>query len=279
MRKKKLPVQRVFIYLWNPLILVSFSLDGHLDSLAICLLSASIYLFVLKKHLFSFVPLALSFLTKLYPLFLFPFFVQRSKRWSPILIFFAVVLSLSIPFYLGAGDRLFHGLAAYSSQWRFNDSLFLIVEWMSDKAGLQSIFYHSGNPLVLSKILIALLYSGTLIYLALKKKNECILKISFWSIGLLLLLSPTFHFWYLTWIVPFLVFFPNRAWLLLTGLIMVSQEVLVDYSALGIWEEKRWVKFIEFVPFYFFLGFDYYRTHFIALFRNPDKPETSNIEH
>ena len=40
------------------------------------------------------------------------------------------------------------------------------------------------------------------------------------------------------WIVPFLCFYPNYAWILLTGLIMLSYHVLIRYMADGIWMES-----------------------------------------
>jgi len=107
--------------------------------------------------------------------------------------------------------------------------------------------------------LIAAFYLVVLAFFLWKKKDRSFLRVSFWSVGLLLLLSPTFHYWYLSWLTPFLAFFPNPAWLWLTGAIMLSQEILIDFSRYGQWEEKGWIKILEFFPFYLLLFRDYFK--------------------
>ena len=86
------------------------------------------------------------------------------------------------------------------------------------------------------------------------------------------LLSPTAHPWYLCWLLPFLVVVPNRAWLLLTGLVGLSYWILIDYSKTGIWQETSWVKWVEYSPFYFLLVFDGIKNRikdFLPLNQNP----------
>ena len=72
-------------------------------------------------------------------------------------------------------------------------------------------------------------------------------------VGAALLLTTTVQPWYLLWIVPFLCFFPNRAWLLLTGLTMLAYHVLIRYHTEGIWSETLWIKLVIYIPFYLLL--------------------------
>ncbi len=240
-----------------------------MDSLATCCLLASIYFLMRKKGWLSFGTLALSFLSKIYTIFLFPFLVQRSWRWTPLLFFFLLIFCISFPYYFEAHENLFSGLTIYSIHWSFNHSLYGALEWVFTITRLQNLSSAFLEPLGLTKVFIALLTMGVLLMVLVKKKETSLLKICFWSIGLLLLCSPTFHFWYLTWMVPFLVFFPNRAWILLTGTIMVSQEVLIGYASVGVWEEKWWVKGVEFIPFYLLLAYDYLKHRFPTTNKNP----------
>jgi hypothetical protein len=82
----------------------------------------------------------------------------------------------------------------------------------------------------------------------------------YWILGLLLLTGPAVFPWYVGWIVPFLCFFPNRAWLYLT---LASQvyylrfwTIPVDYFRFedlpffgfdSSWELARP---LEYIPFY-----------------------------
>lgn len=257
LRKTGESSNRVFIYLWNPLALVSFSLDGHLDSLAICLVCASLYLFALERKSASVALLSLSFISKLFSIVLLPFFIQRAEKKYALTLLFFLVAAPFFPWYFRGGWNSLEGLWTYSAHWRFNDSLFMVIDEGCDFFGLRYFFDNPFFSSALPKAMIASFYLAAMAYFVWKKKEVSLLRVSYWSMGLLLLLSPTLHFWYLTWILPFLVFFPNRAWILLTGAVMLSQEVLAGYSLRGVWVEKGWIKLVEFLPFYLLLFFDY----------------------
>ena len=92
-----------------------------------------------------------------------------------------------------------------------------------------------GSPLA-SKIVTALIFGSVLLFLYKKylnflitdnnrnkgnmEMNNFVLNYAFVAIGTFLILAPTLHPWYLTWIVPFLCFNKNRAWLVLTGTVI-----------------------------------------------------------
>ena len=94
-----------------------------------------------------------------------------------------------------------------------------------------------------------------------KKRNSradrtSIYGIGFITFGVLLLVTPVLHPWYVCWIVPFLVIYPNRAWIFLTGSVFLSYWVLKGYVASGVWEESLPVLMLEYIPFYALLLFD-----------------------
>jgi hypothetical protein len=43
------------------------------------------------------------------------------------------------------------------------------------------------------------------------------------------------------------------AWLYLSGAIFLAYDVLSGYSTTGVWEERPWVLWAEFLPFYLLL--------------------------
>ena len=73
----------------------------------------------------------------------------------------------------------------------------------------------------------------------------------------MLLLSPTLYPWYLIWIIPLFVFLPNWSWLLFTMLIQLSYFVLQGYATDGIWEESNLILWLQYLPFYGLLIFEY----------------------
>ena len=82
------------------------------------------------------------------------------------------------------------------------------------------------------------------------KKSLLLLKYSFWLAGAFLLLSPTVHPWYLTWVLPFLCIFPLAGWILLTGKVILARSVYIAYEASGVWQEIWWVRLVEYGPPY-----------------------------
>ena len=88
-------------------------------------------------------------------------------------------------------------------------------------------------------------------------RNDSIIRFAFLSIGAFLILTPTLHPWYLTWIVPFLCFNKNRAWLILTGTVVfyyfMNHELfskMILYNNEWVWKEVHWLKLPEYLPFY-----------------------------
>lgn len=237
--KGKSPLN-LLLYAWNPLILIEFSSSGHNDSLAIFFLVLSLYFVLQEREKLSIGSLSLSFLSKYLAFLFLPLFWNRVKKRA-LLLFPLIIFAFYLP-YLDAGKNLFAALFTYAQHWRFNDSLFALL------CGL------TGSP-TFSKVIAAALICSLATYLALKGND--LLRGCYLVIGAVLLLSPTLHPWYLTWIIPFLCFFPNRGWLLLTGLVGLSYYILIDYIASGVWQESIWIKALEFIPFYALLIFDW----------------------
>ena len=67
---------------------------------------------------------------------------------------------------------------------------------------------------------------------------------------LLLFLAANCFPWYLSWLLPFLVIFPDAALLLWTALVGLSYHILIRYELLGIWQEYDEFRLMEYVPVY-----------------------------
>jgi len=254
LRVKKTSPLKVIIYAWNPLVLVEVAGNGHNDVFALALLLAAQGAILFKRGTLSIVFLGLSGLAKLMGFVLAPLFA-RSVRAAAWLALPATCLIVSWP-YFDVDSGAFRGLFEFGTRWRANDSLFhLLVELTQD--------------LDAAKAIAAGLFAGLMGFLILR--NTPPLRACYIAIGALLLLSSTVHPWYVLWIVPYLCFYPNPAWLLLTGTVVLSYHAAFLTPVGEPWMEQLQIKLLEYGPFFLLLvlsGFSR-RGHFLA----EDQPE------
>ena len=264
LRDLRMDLKRIIIYAWNPLIIMEFAGSGHLDSAGIFFLMLALYLCTKKRTYSPTIFLSLSFLNKFLPLIFLPFILTRKKVLN-LVIFLLTVATLYIPFS-GAGKKIFLSLLIYSQQWVFNASLYEVFLWM-----VSSPLKARG----ISFVVLFLIVTGLFVWYKVKKGNEdegLVYRVSFIALGSLLLLTPVLHPWYLCWMVPLLVIYPNRAWMFLTGSVFLSYWVLKGYVETGVWKESVMVKTVEYLPFYSLLLFDSarrYRTRLLLHTLNP----------
>ena len=231
------PLQHVLIYAWNPAVLVAFSLSGHNDSLAILMLVLAIFI-IGRRGVLSIGFLALAFLSKLFPLFLLPAFLKRT-RWSYAGIFGGLVLLGYLPF-LRAGGHLFTGLSDFAAQWEGNDSLFRLL--LAAGNSTRQAQWVAGVLLLL------------LIAYVLKARMD-IFGAGLIILSGLLFLSPNAFPWYFTWIVPFLCFCPNAGLLLLTVTCVLGYAPVIAYAAGGAFPNSPLMLILEYLPVYALLGY------------------------
>ncbi len=271
----------VLVYAWSPLVLISFAARGHCDSLQIFFIILAMYLFAIRKNLRSTVSIALAAMSKFIFIIIVPFLIPP-KKFKYVLVFFSVVAIFYLP-YISAGKGLFSTLLHFGTQYHFNDSAHFLIFCLC-----------IGSPLA-SKIVTALIF-GTVLLLLYKKHlnllitddnedpslpllstrpnglagqegrgekrgniemNNFVLNYAFIAIGTFLILAPTLHPWYLTWIVPFLCFNRNKPWLILTGTVVcyyfMNHELfskMIWYNNEWVWKEVHWLKLPEYLPFY-----------------------------
>jgi len=177
--------------------------------------------------------------------------VSPWKRWFALrprlpLLWFPLLTFLGFLPFIEAGPKLFTGLQIYLRHWQFNDALPSLFAF---------IFEHSfpgSDPLMLARGLGMALLLLVLLWTALRRYDPY--RAAFWTMSAYLLLSPTLHPWYLLWILPFLPLFAPPAWILLSGLVFLAYQVLIEYSKTGIWTEQAWIKWAQFAPFYLLLA-------------------------
>ena len=108
------------------------------------------------------------------------------------------------------------------------------------------VLYRYAYPVYLARLLAFLAAAGLACLLAWRKVDP--IRGTFLVLAGALLLSPTVHPWYLLWVVPFLALRPNRAWILLTGLVPLSY--LDPGPLLNGAAAQPWVRWVEYLPFF-----------------------------
>ncbi|NIM20193.1 MAG: glycosyltransferase [Candidatus Latescibacteria bacterium] len=228
------------IYGWSPLAAFEFAHSGHLDSIAIFFMMLGILYIERSKRLGGAVSLALSFLSKYATAMLMPFFLVRKRLAAYVGVFILVVVLGYLP-CVGASAKLFSSLHIYASQWEFNSVPYGMLHALG------------GDPQWIRRALI-----GLLIVFAFSQgfRQKEFLRFAYLVVGCSLLLTPTVYPWYVCWILPFLCFYPNRAWLLFTGLVIGSYWAWARLAESGEWGVGIPMMALEYAPLYglFLLG-------------------------
>ncbi len=245
LKKQSLPLEYFIIYGWNPLVIVEIYNGGHTDSLLGLLLVLTIYLYQSSKKGWSLATLALLTLTKYIGLVFLPFY-YRKVSWRYFLLYF-LIIGLFYLYYYDA--NMFTGLIKYGRYWKYNSFIY---------RGLFELFNHEQIPkIILSLLFIAIYWKK---WWETYRDDSLFSKSFIFIVACVLLFSPVFHPWYLVILLPGLVIYYSRAWIVLSGLIYLSYIILIKYYAQGVWKESAYVILSEYIPFYTLLIYDYFQS-------------------
>jgi alpha-1,6-mannosyltransferase len=273
LRARGQPCARALIYAWNPLAVTETAWSGHIEPVAILFALIAAGAIIQKRESRATVALTLGGLVKLFPLvLLIP--LLRSIRARFLLIVPLLLAAAYWPFR-AAGWRLLAGFREYADRWLANESLFAVIHaaiawidptpWLKNtiawarrsipRTGGLDLLYGYVFPLDLAKGACALLLVA--FAAALWRRRVEPLRGCFLLTCAVILLSPTVHPWYVLWILPWLCFFPSRAFILLTGLVSLAY---VNLGAAGRDSETYpFIRVAEYAPFYALLCADWLR--------------------
>ncbi len=218
------PYCRAAWYAWNPAVAYACAGAGHFDSLMLLTLTAAV--FALHRAttadatrpawpwaLASAACLGLAIAFKLIPIFLLPvwFFALR-KRAAALVLSVAIPATLTLPY--GGPVVVLKPLLAFADVTRFND---LVWGWL-EALTIPNPFGRNW-PFTLA-LAVAV---GVIVW----KLRADWRRSALWVLGAALILSPTLHPWYVTWILPLAVWRGQTAWTILS---------LSALTALLLWE-------------------------------------------
>jgi len=238
LRAEKTNASWLLIYAWHPLSVLEFSGSGHMDIIGISLLFTAYGMLRKKSAVLAGIAFSGAVFVKYLPVIIFPWFWKQGK-WKFAISAFVVAAILMVQFYT-PDLRMFAGVLSFYRKWWFNDSLFGILYKLLGGA----------EPARLAGMCFALVALGFSIGAKLPFFRSALI-----VFGTVILFSPVVHPWYLCWILPFLIFHPNKPWLFLSGWIVLAYWVRYLYPG-GVWEPVLWLKLLIYVPFYVWLIVD-----------------------
>ncbi len=275
-RRAGLPEARVVWYAWNPLAILESSGMGHVDSLGIAAALAAALLVLRRRDrsgaasepappaptatsaALAAACAAAGALFKLAPAAAIPMWSRQSGR---SLLFLAaagsLLLAAFLPIFLATGGPP-PGLLTYGLRWEFNGPLFEPLWRLLDAVHLAPALaarltawkdarreFYRWNwlypylyPQLLAKLALGL---GSAAAIAASLRERDPIAGSGRLFARLLLLSATIYPWYVLWVLPWAALTRHRAWLALSGLILLAyvprgtSVPLLPWVFLAIW--------------------------------------------
>ena len=233
LRGRRQPPVRALLYGWCPLVVLEFAGSGHNDSSALFALLLANLLIIRQRVGVSIVAVAAATMSKWFAAVAAPVFLVRGRWWS-FPVFAATAFALFLP-YRTAGWNLLTGFVTYAAQWRNNESLYAVL-WVATR-----------QETVATGVALGVV-AGLALHCAAQRTEP--LRACYLLIASVLLFSPSVFPWYVTWLVPFLCFFPHPGLLLFTATVLLSYHPLIDYTARGVWGYTAWLVWLEYLPVY-----------------------------
>ena len=222
------PLTRVAVYAWNPLVLVEVWGSGHLDALAVLSVVAAVRLAIVDRRHAAAALLGLGTLVKLYPAALL-LLLLTGAGLAPLATFALVVLAGYAPFaHLGLGAL--GSLPQYVTTEFFNPGL------------IRSLF---DSPRI---TLLAL--GGWIVSASLLARGAPFVARVIILAGGIIVLSPNIFPWYALWLVPFLGVRPSATWIAFTATVAFAYTFFLGQP----WAIPTWARVVEFLPLFIGAG-------------------------
>jgi len=229
------------LYAFNPLILISFAGQAHLDSIMVFFMCASVLTYMHKRWYLMFFRMALAFQAKYMAVMILPFMLKRENlkySW----MFMVTALAPFIPCIFNEFNHTF-------------DSLFTFGTAMAHNGSIHGLFRVITGSIESATIICAILFLLFYVYILIDRKSGILWKGILCLAGFILL-SPTIHLWYIAWIIPFICFYPSWSWSMLCMSISLYFTADKLYFETGVWRQPVFIQVLQWIPFYIILGYE-----------------------
>lgn len=243
LRVRGLPLRWATLYAFNPVVLYAFAGQAHFDAIHVMLLLITLLLYDRRQWELCFLMAGMAVQGKYVAILALPFLLRRDNwRHAPLALL--TMLLPFVPIMLIDHRQVFYCIVEFGEKFAFNGSVHGL---------LMGVFGGHMEPATLAAkfLLVVVLAAGYFGLHPQLNRSHLDDPVSgcFFALGALLVLSPTVHFWYLTWIVPFLCLRPTASWLILTltcSLYFVTNGIL---HHTGEWRLPMAAQIAEWLPF------------------------------
>lgn len=226
LKRQRLPVHRLALYLWHPLPVWEFACGAHVDAVVLAMSLLAIIAALSNRRSLSGALLAAAALTKFLPVAIAPALYRRWDWRMPAA--FLVVVVCSYALYLSAGWKVLGFLESYAAEEGMTQGQGVFIAMLLQDIGLAPL------PALLGVAAIAAAVLGTMAIRALSRNRDMEAMPALaagLAIATLVLISPHYP-WYFCWLVPFICFLPRASLIYLTS--AVFYLYLTD-EPFGLW--------------------------------------------
>lgn len=242
LRKRGLTVAYSGFYALSPLVLLSYAGEAHFDALMIAALVWAVVAFESGRVRVAVALAALATGIKWVTLPLLPFFTGKDLVRNGVIAL--TVLLLPALFFWGTLPELIRGLLSFGGTRSFNgpiyDLLLLGLDWSRNTSSLT----------------VMAIFSLVCAWRWFQREQFRIDSHARWILGSLIVLSPTVHFWYLTWLLPFVCLRPSLPWVCLS-LSSCVYFLVWSNDSWGLSLAQRW---LFWAPFFIALLYEVWST-------------------
>ncbi len=268
LRLRGLNENMTLVYAWCPLPIVEFAGNGHFLTLAMFLALAAVYLATPQlprrrwagffEQILAAASVAGAVCAHYFALPIAPLVMRQIKARFWLLI--PVIAALFYWPFAGAGFHLFDGLRRCVGGVQFNDSAFSVLTMLFDTNWTLQL--PGGVPLAhaVPKLIAAGVWLAALLAVIVLRVNT--IRSFYILTGVFLLFSPAVYPSYVAFLVPFLCFYPNPGWMLLSATVLLSYWA--GFAGMGPEHGVGWrnVRMIEYLPAYALMAVSWAAAYF-----------------
>ena len=257
------PVRWLGFYAFNPIVLASFAVEAHFDSMMVAPMLTALMLASRAKWKGAWFWLGFAVQMKIMALLMVPLLVLGQYRKDSMRLlmrplkeigpYCKKLLQSGWPFLL---VLILPSLVFWEHLWKMGYGLFAFGSSGAFNGGFYELLRLVGVPDGPTRLVGTTLFGVGAVMVCwsvLKHREKDLLTAAYRIFLLLLIFSPVVHFWYLTWVVWFLVLRPSKSLIILCGLMSVYFLAWVYSETNYGWGYPRQFVVATWIPYYFLL--------------------------
>jgi len=251
LRARGLGLQYAGFYAFSPIVLISYAGEAHFDALMVMPLVWALWAYESGRVGLAVVLASLATGVKWVTLPLIPFFAGK-RLWMGAVLSVATLL-LPAVFFWSSLSALIDGLLQFGSTRSFNGPMYDVL------------FFGWDLPRAVCTRVVVVLLSVVIVWRWLMRDSAPLDSHIRWILGTLIVLSPTVHFWYIAWILPFVCLRPSLPWITFSVSACAYFYVWTNAATDVGWTLTAWQKKMFWLPFFIACNYELWSTRGVIL--------------